>query len=197
RRGAWSMTTENLLGLLALRSYEQQFESHPATGTFHIELEGSSDEVTLPTPDGEGTSAESSEFNPDLRIELNWPLANSPLKLEHKGSGTAWVNVQAQAKLPDDRQESAGFRVERRITPVQQRRAGQWSCGDIYRVDVEIHTPQSISWTVLNDPIPAGATILGSGLGRDAGAIHSAISAQTYAPTFVERSQSAYRAYFE
>lgn len=197
RRGAWSMTTENLLGLLALRSYEQQFESHPATGTLHIELQGSSDEVTLPTADGEGTSAESSEFIPNSRIELNWPLANSPLKLEHKGSGTAWVNVQAQAKLPDDRQESAGFRVERRITPVQQRRAGQWSRGDIYRVDVEIHTPQSISWTVLNDPIPAGATILGSGLGRDAGAIHSATSAQTYAPTFVERSQSAYRAYFE
>ena len=55
-----------------------------------------------------------------------------------------------------------------------------------------------MSWVALTDPIPAGARIMGDGDGRD-----SAIAAMgenrardAARPTYVERSFSAYRAYF-
>jgi uncharacterized protein YfaS (alpha-2-macroglobulin family) len=59
-----------------------------------------------------------------------------------------------------------------------------------------------MSWVVVSDPVPAGATILGSGLGRD-----SAIATRTEKrgeaanasawPAFEERSFEAFRSYFE
>ena len=56
-----------------------------------------------------------------------------------------------------------------------------------------------MTWTVINDPIPAGATILGSGLGRDSviaqGAHERRYSAGSV-PSYIERSAEAYRAYF-
>jgi uncharacterized protein YfaS (alpha-2-macroglobulin family) len=55
-----------------------------------------------------------------------------------------------------------------------------------------------MGWVAVNDPIPAGATLLGGGLGRD-----SAINTQGEKregrawPTYEERAQDAWRAYFE
>jgi len=104
--------------------------------------------------------------------------------------------------VPLTEPHNAGYGVQRRVVPVQQREAGVWTRGDIYRVELEVHARDGANWVVLNDPIPAGAVILGSGLGRDAQA-HVSMPAQTegradfYPPTFVERAASGYRAYFE
>ena len=53
-----------------------------------------------------------------------------------------------------------------------------------------------MSWVVVSDPVPAGATILGSGLGRDS-AIASRGERREGAAwlAFEERSLEAYRAY--
>jgi uncharacterized protein YfaS (alpha-2-macroglobulin family) len=55
-----------------------------------------------------------------------------------------------------------------------------------------------MTWVVVTDPIPAGATLLGSGLGRD-----SAIATTSERPSgsawlaYEERSFEAFRSYYE
>ena len=57
-----------------------------------------------------------------------------------------------------------------------------------------------MTWVAVNDPIPAGATILGSGLGRDSAIAtagqNAGHNAGWHQPTFVERGQDSYRAYW-
>jgi uncharacterized protein YfaS (alpha-2-macroglobulin family) len=54
-----------------------------------------------------------------------------------------------------------------------------------------------MTWVVLNDPIPAGAIILGSGLGGDSKQL---VADQKYTedilPTFEERMFDSFRAYY-
>ena len=50
---------------------------------------------------------------------------------------------------------------------MQQHKPGRWSRGDVVRVRLDLDAAAGLSWVVVSDPIPAGATILGSGLGRD------------------------------
>ena len=57
-----------------------------------------------------------------------------------------------------------------------------------------------MTWVVLNDPIPAGASILGGGLGRDSAIALQAqerSDGQGVSPTFVERAQDGYRVYWD
>ena len=90
-----------------------------------------------------------------------------------------------------------GFRVTRTVTPVQEKQSGKVTRGDVWRVRLTVESDQEMSWVVLNDPIPAGARILGEGDGRDS---HIASLGKREGgvawPTFVERTFSAYRAYY-
>ncbi len=52
--------------------------------------------------------------------------------------------------------------------PIARRRlAEDLQRGDLVRVRLDIEASTDMTWVAVNDPIPAGATILGSGLGRD------------------------------
>ena len=76
--------------------------------------------------------------------------------------------------------------------------AGKISRGDLWRVTLTIDADNDMSWVALSDPIPAGAKIMGDGDGRDS-AIASLGENQNQrgmTPTYVERSFSAYRAYY-
>ena len=63
---------------------------------------------------------------------------------------------------------------------------------------LDITAASDMTWVAVTDPVPTGATILGSGLGRD-----SAIATlgeklgRTTLPIFEERSFEAFRAYYE
>src|SRR5690606_6749495 len=119
------------------------------------------------------------------------------LALSHQGKGRAWVNLRAQAPI-QAQDASTGYRLERRVVPVRKAHPQVWSRGDIYRVEITLHARDSGTWVVLDDPVPPGASILGSGLGRDATAnVQTPAAGPNDTPTFVERTASAYRAYFE
>ena len=106
--------------------------------------------------------------------------------------------VQALAAVPLTRPQFAGYRLARRVEAVQRKVPDAWSRGDVVRVRVTLEAAQPMTWVVLADPVPAGASVLGSGLGRD-----SAIAAADKAPreggspTFEERAPDAVRAYWE
>ncbi len=93
---------------------------------------------------------------------------------------------------------STGYAVKRTVTPVEQKEASGYSRGDAYRVTLDIDAQSDMTWVVIDDPIPSGAVILGSGLGRDAGSLTRGEKREGWAwPAFIERTHEAYRAYYE
>jgi uncharacterized protein YfaS (alpha-2-macroglobulin family) len=110
------------------------------------------------------------------------------------------MTLQTWAAVPMKAPLAAGYRLTRQVEAVQQQRPGVWSRGDVMRVTLEIEAPQDLGWVALADPVPAGATLLGSGLGRDS-AIASASPTQgrgdTAQPVYAERAADAYKAYFD
>jgi hypothetical protein len=55
-----------------------------------------------------------------------------------------------------------------------------------------------MTWVVVDDPIPAGAAVLGTGLGRDSGLLTRDEERKGWVwPAFEERSLEAFRAYYE
>src|SRR5690606_31992981 len=184
--GSWQITTENLLGLLALTDFSRRFEAVPAKGEVTVAM-GSAAPVAVSLPVKGDTST----------TRMPWADSAGELALQHEGQGRAWIGVRAEARVRVAEPSGAGFRVERRIVPVQRSRPDAWSHGDVYRVELEIHARDGSNWVVLDDPVPAGASILGSGLGRDSEIRSEADRMADYPPAFVERSNTSYRAYYD
>jgi len=73
-----------------------------------------------------------------------------------------------------------------------------WSRGDVVRIHLEMESQSDMTWVVVSDPIPAGAAIFGTGLGRDSRLLRRGEDRKGWAwPAFEERSFEAYRAYYE
>jgi uncharacterized protein YfaS (alpha-2-macroglobulin family) len=53
-----------------------------------------------------------------------------------------------------------------------------------------------MTWVAVSDPVPAGTTILGSGLGRDSAIVAEGERNRRW-PVFEERAFDAYRAYYD
>jgi alpha-2-macroglobulin len=93
---------------------------------------------------------------------------------------------------------AAGYRITKTVTPVEPAVKGAYTRGDILRVHLDIDAQSDMTWVVVSDPIPAGATVLGSGLGRDSEAATAGEKTQDGpGPTFVERGFAGYRAYYD
>jgi hypothetical protein len=66
------------------------------------------------------------------------------------------------------------------------------------RVKLELEAQSDMTWVVVNDPVPGGSSILGSGLGRDSQLLTQGEESRGWVwPAFEERSFEAYRAYYE
>jgi hypothetical protein len=113
------------------------------------------------------------------------------------GTGKPWLTVQSVAAVPREQPFFSGYQVRKTITPLEQKVKGRYSRGDVLRITLDVVASTDMTWVVVSDPIPAGASILGNGLGRD-----SVISTQGEQqrgnawPAFEERSFEAYRSYY-
>lgn len=195
-KGQWGMTTNNLLGSLAIHSFSQHFEKVPAEGEINVSLHDQDHDVPQ---QWNGLS-----LNQSILI----PWANKKaedMQLKLIGKGSAWATVSSLAAVEPVENTFAGYRVDKLIEPISRRVAGQWSVGDVYRVHLRITSEAPMNWVVVNDPIPSGATILGNGLGRDSivsGQVDAQLANghdeyQAYVePSFVERKADVYRAYY-
>lgn len=131
-------------------------------------------------------------------VTLPWPTEAATLRLAHEGPGRPWVLLQARAAVPLKTPLRAGYAVTRSLVAVQRQDPARWTRGDIVRVRLEIDAASDRNWVVVDDPVPAGATVLGTGLARD-----SALStrgerrAGSAWPAFEERATTAFRSYFE
>ncbi len=184
QRGAWGTTTANLWASLALRKFSTRMEATPVTGSTRAQLDQASASVDWAATPG--------------ALQLPWPAAGTgTLDVVHGGTGKPWLTLQALAAVPPTGPVDAGLRLERSVTPVQQARPGAFSRGDVLRITLKLTSASDMAWVVLSDPVPGGATILGSGLNRD-----SQIATQGERgsgrgwPAFEERGQEAFRSYW-
>jgi uncharacterized protein YfaS (alpha-2-macroglobulin family) len=129
---------------------------------------------------------------------LPWPRGGAgPLELEHTGTGKPWVTVQTLSAVPLKTPLSSGYKIAKTITPLEQKVKGAWSRGDTYRVHLDLEAQSDMTWVVVDDPIPASATVLGSGLGGDSKiATGGERSTGWVYPAFQERTFEGYRAFY-
>ena len=66
------------------------------------------------------------------------------------------------------------------------------------RIRLSVEAQSDMTWVVVSDPTPAGASHLGTGLGRDSSIVVQGEKLEGWAwPAFEERSFEAFRAYYE
>jgi uncharacterized protein YfaS (alpha-2-macroglobulin family) len=215
QRGTWQTTTANLWGGLALQKFSARFEATPVTGSTRASLGAASAAVDwsqVTRADGKApvaagfatvgptTAAPNSPSGPwrNNSATLPWPKEAAPLTATHTGTGKPWATLQSLAAVDLKAPLFAGYQVKKTVTPVEQAVAGKYSRGDILRITVEVNASTDMTWVVLSDPIPGGATILGSGLGRDSQIATTGEKRSGNGwPVFEERSFEAFRSYYD
>ncbi len=166
----------------------------------------------IKTEDASGAAHQTSFFGApaaagNLRnnsLFLPWgPAAGlDTLNVTHQGPGKPWLTLQSLAAVPLSQAFFAGYQIKKTITPIEQANknlpAGSYTRGDVLRITLEVNASTDMSWVVITDPVPAGASILGSGLGRDSDIATQGEKKSGGAWTaFEERSFEAFRSYYE
>jgi hypothetical protein len=216
--GAWLTTTANLWGGLALEKFSAKFEAVPVAGTTKAAMSTGSAQVDwskverIKTTDAQGAAHQTTWFgapaapgnlkNNGMFLPWGKTAAKDTLAVTHQGSGKPWLTLQSVAAVPLQAPFSAGYSIKKTITPVEQANknlpAGSYTRGDVLRITLEVNASADMSWAVITDPVPAGATILGSGLGRDSEIATQGEKREGWGwLAFEERSFEAFRSYYQ
>lgn len=186
KRGAWLTTTANLWGVLALERFASRFEKAPVTGRSTLQLAGSTRSVDWAAkPAGDV-----------LSLPVPGPAT---LTARQEGGGKPWLTVQSLAAVPLKVPLAMGYRITKTLSAVERKKPDAWTRGDIVRVRLEVEASADMSWVVVADPIPTGATLLGGegGLGRDSAIATQGEKREGRAwPAFEERNFDSWRGYF-
>ncbi|WP_210392652.1 alpha-2-macroglobulin family protein [Variovorax sp. PAMC 28711] len=214
QNGAWHTTTANLWGGLALEKFSKVFESTPVAGITAATLGTAKAQVDwakverIKTTDAAGAPNQTTFFGApaspgNLRnnsMFLPWrnPPVRDTLLVLQEGTGKPWLTLQSVAAVQLKAPFAAGYAIKKTITPVEQAVTGKYTRGDVLRIALEVNASADMTWVAITDPVPAGATILGSGLGRDS-QIATQGEKKTGAgwPAFEERSFESFRSYYE
>ena len=185
-KGRWGTTIANAWGVLALEKFSQRFESTPVTGKTAASLAQHTKSVDWSAAPKGGS------------MMFSWPKGKNALNVSHSGTGRPWATIQSLAAIPLKESLSSGYKIKKSLTPVIRKEKSAWSRGDVVRVKLELESQADMTWVVVNDPVPSGSSILGTGLGRDS-EILTRDEKQTgwVWPAFEERSFEAFRAYYE
>ncbi len=186
KKGHWDTTIANAWGVLAVEKFSKIFESTPVAGITSAKMDVKAESVDwAKTPKG-------------TDITFPWPKKTEALNIVHKGDGSPWATVRSIAAIPLKEPFSSGFKIKKTLIPIEQKKKGSWSKGDTMRVRLELESQTDMTWVAINDPVPAGSMILGSGLGRDSALLSSSESERGWAwETYRERSLEALRVYYE
>lgn len=191
QRGHWRTTVANAWGVLAMEKFSALKEAGPVSGTTTLAL--ARQERAVSWREGDART-----------VQLPWPPAEAgasapaTLKLGHEGEGKPWANVQSLAAVPLKQPLFSGYRITRTVSAVEQRNKGRWSRGDVAHVRLELDAQSDMTWVVVRDPIPGGASVLGGGLARDARSLDVKTDEDPGIwPVFEERKFDAFHAYFD
>jgi uncharacterized protein YfaS (alpha-2-macroglobulin family) len=186
QRGAWLTTTANLWGGLAVEKFSAKFEATPVSGLTKATLGNASVQV-------DWAKSERKLFMP-----WNKDGSKESLNVTQQGSGKPWLTLQSVAAVQLKAPFAAGYQISKTITPVEQASPGKYTRGDVLRISLEVSASADMTWVAITDPVPGGASILGSGLARDSEIASSGEKRSgTGWPAFEERSFEAFRSYYD
>jgi hypothetical protein len=218
QNGAWHTTTANLWGGLALEKFSAKFEATPVSGTTKASMGTNAASVDwnkverIQANNAAGAAHLSSWFgapaapgnlkNNSMFLPWGKTADKEVLSVAHQGPGKPWLTLQSVAAIALKEPFFAGYQIKKTITPVEQANkglpAGSYTRGDVLRITLEVTANADMSWAVITDPVPGGATILGSGLGRDSEiATQGEKSGGDGWPAFEERSFESFRSYYQ
>jgi uncharacterized protein YfaS (alpha-2-macroglobulin family) len=184
--GRWDTTVANAWGVLAMEKFSAKFESTDVRGKTSTRLGDKQHEHQW------SSSVKKTDFT------LPWPKGEDKLSIKHEGTGRPWAMVQSLAAIPLKEAFSSGYRITRTVTPIEQQKKGEWNRGDVLRVRLDLEAQSDMTWVVVNDPIPAGSAILGTGLGKDSKILTGGEKRKGWVwPAFEERTLDSFRAYYE
>ena len=224
--GAWHTTTANLWGGLALEKFSAKFEAVTVAGSTKASmksLENAAGGVgaasvewskveRVKTTDAAGAPHQTTWFgapaspgnlrNNSMFLPWSKTLPKDTLSVIHQGPGKPWLTLQSVAAVQLKEPFNAGYQIKKTITPVEQANkglpAGSYTRGDVLRITLEVVASADMTWAVITDPVPGGATILGSGLGRDSEiATRGEKKDGDGWPAFEERSFESFRSYYQ
>jgi uncharacterized protein YfaS (alpha-2-macroglobulin family) len=185
QRGHWNTTVANAWGTLAMQKFSALFEQVPVAGTTRVSYGATTRALAWPK------DARSQE------TALAWQEAPGQVGVAHEGTGKPWLMLRATAAMPLVRPISSGYRIQRLVTPVEQKTPGRWTRGDVARVRLTLTAQTDMSWVVVDDPVPAGASILGSGLGGQSQLLQRGEQREGMVwRAFEERRFDGFRAYY-
>jgi uncharacterized protein YfaS (alpha-2-macroglobulin family) len=185
QRGHWNTTVANAWGMLAMRAFSARFESTAVAGETSASY--GREARKLGWKAGADPAPQS----------LAWQPAGTPITLTHTGAGAPWAMLRFQAALPLVQPVFNGIKVVRSLVPLEQAVAGTWTRGDVVRVHLEMEAQSDLGWVAIEDPVPAGASILGGGLGNESALLQRGEQRKGWAwPAFEERRFEGYRAYY-
>ncbi len=202
-RGHWDTTNANAWGTIAARRFAKLFPANAINGTTTVSLGAQS--LTQGWPMASNATP--------LRLAL--PVARTPLIMKQSvGSAGPWAMVSLSAAVPLKEPLFAGYKVTKKITSVTQKVKGQYTRGDVLKITITVDAGAERNWVVINDPVPPGATIIGSLGGQSAilaaqaqnegGSFnaedeHGKAVTVEYGvrPAYVERGNDGWRGYFE
>ena len=188
-RGRWQTTVANAWGTLAANAFRAAYEADPITGTSVVGLGGVQHHSHWPSTGNMTAPAAPAP------IELPWSSAEI-LTFSHNGTGAPWSLVELRAAVPLTDPIERGYRIARQVEAVERQNAGRWSRGDVARIVLDIDATAEMTWVVVEDPLPPGAVVLGSGLGDDSTILSRNTVRGDRWPVFVERGFDSYRAYY-
>jgi len=218
QNGAWHTTTANLWGGLALEKFSAKFEAVPVAGSTKASMSTGAASVDwskverIKTTDASGAAHQTTMFgapaapgnlkNNTMFLPWSKAAAKDTLNVTHQGAGKPWLTLQSVAAVQLKAPFFAGYQIKKTITPVEQANkslpAGSYTRGDVLRISIEVNASADMTWVAITDPVPAGATILGSGLGRDSEIATQGEKKEGYGwAAFEERSFESFRSYYE
>ncbi|MBR0553314.1 alpha-2-macroglobulin family protein [Stakelama marina] len=184
RHGHWDTTTANAWGSVAVRNFMRAYPAEAIAGVTTASLGGQSVSRKWPVSGNART----------LRLPL--PENQSRLTLSQAGGAAPWALVSVRAAVPLKQPVAAGYRMTRRVEVVQARTPGKLTRGDVVKVTISVNASAARSWVVIDDPVPAGATIV-SNLGGQSQMLGGEGGTSTgISPSYVERGQDSWRAYY-
>ena len=183
QRGRWRTTVANAWGAVATAQFAAAFEATPVAGTSVVRL-GSAEQRSAWRP-GETPAP----------VEIPWSAATT-LTLDHEGTGAPWGLVEFRAAVPRRDPVARGYRIARNVEAIHRQGGRAWRRGDVAGVVLTIDADRDMTWVVVEDPLPPGAVVLGSGLGGDSDMLGGTREYEDRWPVYTERDFDSYRAYY-
>jgi alpha-2-macroglobulin len=133
---------------------------------------------------------------PQRTFTLPLPAQTTPLLLRQSAGAGPWAFVRVKAAVPLTQQVMAGYKMTKQVSVVQGLTAGKTTRGDVLKVTITVEASAERNWVVINDPVPTGATVIGSLGGQSEMLNREGGTSDGVSPNWIERGRDSWRAYY-